>query len=333
MTSAPIKDEGDLIGTYLAPLARGHAGALGLADDCAVLTPRPGTDLVLTTDAIAAGVHFMPDDRPEDIGWKALAVNVSDLAAKGAVPRVYQMALSFPEAPTGDVMAGLAAGLSEAQDAFGIVLSGGDTDRRPGPMTVTIIAIGEVPSGRMVLRSGARPGDRIFVSGTLGEAAFGLKLRRDDADAARWPLIDTERQGLIARYLRPRPRLDLRHPLMTWATAAMDLSDGLAKDLGRMAALCGVGADVEIARLPLSPAARKITTADPLAIEGVLAGGDDYEILFTVTPADVAEVEAWSAKTGIALTEIGEMTSENTVTLRDAAGKRFPLLMTGWDHF
>ena len=333
MSSGTIKGEGDIIATYLAPLARKHEGALGLADDCAVLSPRPGTDLVLTTDAIAAGVHFLPDDAPEDIAWKALAVNVSDLAAKGATPLVYQMALSFPELPSRETMERLSAGLQEAQDALGIVLSGGDTDRRPGPLTITIVAIGELPSGTLVKRSGARPGDRLFVSGTLGDSAFGLKLRRGDAETAKWNLTDEEKAHLVGRYLRPRPRLDMRPCLTRWATAAMDLSDGLAKDLGRMASLCGAGAEVEIARLPLSPAAGKVIASDGEAIEGVLAGGDDYEILFTVAPKDVAAVNAWTRESGIAVTEIGAMTEGSTVTLRDANGKRFPLLLTGWDHF
>jgi thiamine-monophosphate kinase len=331
--SGTIKGEAELIGTYLAPLARGYPGAFGLGDDCAMFTPAPGTELVITTDAVAGGVHFFPDDAPQDIGWKALAVNVSDLAAKGAVPRLYQMALSFPEAPTHDVMARLAQGLAEAQAAFGIVLSGGDTDRRPGPMTITITAIGEVPAGYRLNRAGGRAGDRLFVSGTLGDAALGLKVRRGDPDTQAWGLSEPERTALVGRYLRPVPRLDLRDALATWATAALDLSDGLAKDLGRLAAASGTGAEIEVGRLPLSAAVHKILTIDATAVESVLGGGDDYEVLFAVPPESAGDVVAWARTAGVAVTEIGALTESAGVILQATDGSRRTLAPAGWDHF
>ena len=163
-----IHGEESLIQEFLAPLAAGYPGAFGLTDDCAAFTPTAGCDLVVKTDPVAADIHFFPDDAPEDIGWKALAVNVSDLAAKAATPRAYLMALSFPEAPNRDWMQRFAAGLSQAQQAFGMHLIGGDTDRRPGPVTVSITVFGEVPAGRMVRRGTAKAGDLICVSGTLG---------------------------------------------------------------------------------------------------------------------------------------------------------------------
>src|SRR5438552_6732719 len=169
----------------LAPLARGAPGAFGLEDDCALITPAPGTELVLKTDPVAEGVHFLADDAPEDIAWKALAVNVSDLAAKAARPLGYLMALSFPEAPTARWLARFAAGLQAAQASFGCHLLGGDTDRRPGPLTISISIVGEVEAGRMVRRGTARPGEALFVSGSLGDAALGLALRKNPALVGR----------------------------------------------------------------------------------------------------------------------------------------------------
>jgi thiamine-monophosphate kinase len=327
-----VSSEEDLIRTYLAPLARAHAGTADLSDDCAIFTPAQGTDLVITTDAVAAGVHFFPDDAPEDIAWKALAVNVSDLAAKAATPRVYQMALSFPEAPTHEFMQRFASGLAQAQAAFAIVLSGGDTDQRPGPMTVTITAIGEVPAGFRLTRDRARPGDAIFITGTLGDAACGLKLRRGDADAREWPLSGDDRAGLVARYLRPRPRLDCADILRHSATAAMDLSDGLAKDLGRLAKAACAGAIIDSTRLPLSAALGRLAASGADVLEHVLAGGDDYEVLFTAPVKAEAEIAAMASAAGIIVTRIGTMREVQGLCLSTPDGER-PLQPRGWDHF
>src|SRR6478672_5232842 len=185
-TESRVTGEEAIIQGFLAPLARGFPGAFGLKDDCALLTPEPGTELVLKTDPVAEGVHFLPDDAPGDVAWKALAVNISDLAAKGAIPIGYLMALSFPTPPSSDWLAAFAQGLETAQQEFGCHLMGGDTDRRPGPVTISITAVGSVPQGRMVRRNTARPGDAILVSGTLGDAALGLLLRRNARLAATW---------------------------------------------------------------------------------------------------------------------------------------------------
>src|SRR5262245_28082139 len=172
----------------LAPLTEGDFGAFGLKDDCALLMPEPGTELVLKTDPIAEGVHFLPDDTPEDIAWKALAVNVSDLAAKGATPIGYLMALSFPGAPSRGWLTAFADGLGQAQGRFGCHLLGGDTDRRPGPLTISITAIGSLPQGQMVRRTTAQSGCTLFVSGTVGDAALGLALAKEPALASAWDL-------------------------------------------------------------------------------------------------------------------------------------------------
>ncbi len=327
-----ITSEEDLIRTYLAPLARANAGAFDLMDDCAILTPAPGTEFVVTTDAIAAGVHFFPDDAPEDIAWKALAVNVSDLAAKAATPRVYQMALSFPEAPTHEFMQRFASGLAQAQSAFAILLAGGDTDRRSGPLTITITAIGEIPTGFRLTRDRARPGDAIFVTGTLGDAACGLKLRRYDADARDWQLSAAEKSSLIARYLRPEPRLAAAGVIRRHATAAMDLSDGLAKDLGRLAAAARSGAVIDEKRLPLSPPVERLTVASPELLELVLTGGDDYELLFTAPPDAESAITDDGSAIGLKVTRIGTMCDQRGLRLSTPTGER-PMQLRGWDHF
>ena len=166
--------EADIIQRFFAPLAAGFDGAFGLKDDAAAIIPPPGCEIVVTVDAVAAGVHFFPDDAASDIGWKALAVNVSDLIAKGAAPQAYDMSLALPDMPDDAWLLGFATGLGEAQRAFGITLIGGDTDRRPGPLSVTITAIGIIPAGRIVRRATAKVGDHVFVSGTLGDSALGL---------------------------------------------------------------------------------------------------------------------------------------------------------------
>jgi thiamine-monophosphate kinase len=330
--SAKITSESELIRTYLAPLTRTFAGAFHLADDCAVYTPTPGRELVITTDAVAAGVHFFADDAPEDIAWKALAVNVSDLAAKAAAPRVYQMALSFPEAPSHEFMQLFSKGLAEAQAAFGIVLCGGDTDRRPGPLSVTVTAIGEVETGLRLTRDGARAGDAIFVTGTLGDAACGLKLRRGDQDTGAWAISADQRAGLVSRYLRPRPHLESGPILQSFASAALDLSDGLAKDLGRLASAAAAGAIVDRERLPLSPAVQSLLKADPALLQVVLGGGDDYELLFTARPEFEAAITECATRAGLPVTRIGTMRSERGLALASDHGEK-SLQPFGWDHF
>ncbi|HSR81665.1 MAG TPA: thiamine-phosphate kinase, partial [Hyphomicrobiaceae bacterium] len=263
----------------LAPLTSDAPGAFGLADDCALIGLEPGTQLVLKTDPVAEGVHFFADDAPEDIAWKALAVNASDLAAKAARPLGYLMALSFPEAPTTAWFKRFAAGLKAAQTAFGCRLLGGDTDRRPGPITITITILGTVADSGMVRRGTAQPGDVLFVSGTLGDAFLGLALRKDAALSDRWGLAREEVQHLIQRFLRPQPRLALASALRAHASAAMDLSDGLAKDLARMCGASGCAGSVRLADVPLSAAAAKAAVADHTLVVGMVTSGDDYEVL------------------------------------------------------
>jgi thiamine-monophosphate kinase len=325
-----------IIQRHMAPLAAGFAGAFGLTDDCATLTPTPGHDLVLKTDAIAEGVHFLPDDPPEDVGWKALAVNVSDLAAKGAVPRVYLLSLAFPEAPTAAWMEAFTRGLGEAQAAFAIHLAGGDTDRRPGPVAITPMVVGEVATGTMLRRGGARAGDHVYVSGTLGDAALGLALRLEPALAAAWGPTPDEAAHLVSRYRRPRPRLALRAALRAHASGAMDISDGLLKDLDRMCRASGVAARIEAAIVPLSPAAARVLAAEPARLAAILAGGDDYEVLASVPSASAAKFEQMAIAAGCPVTCIGrfEVAGEApAVTVAGPDGAPLVAASAGYDHF
>jgi len=337
--SDPLHGEEAIIQEYLAPLAAGYPGALGLKDDCATITPTPGCDLVVKTDPIASGIHFLADDPPADIGWKALAVNVSDLAAKGAEPRAYLMALSFPAPPTRAWMAAFARGLGEAQAAFGMHLIGGDTDRRPGPVTISITVFGEVQAGRMVRRGAACAGDALFVTGSLGQAALGLALLKDRDQGTSWGLSEAEIEAAVHRYRRPQPRLALRLALLGYARAAMDLSDGLAKDLGRMCRASGCGARIQIERVPRGAAAKAAIAFDSRHWSDVLAAGDDYEVLVAVAPdqADAFEAAAnaagGSAREPFPTARIGAMTSSAEIRFVDGDGRPLTLARSGWDHF
>ena len=317
----------------LAPLSSGFPGALGLKDDAAVMAVPAGQALVVTMDAIAQGVHFFADDAPADIGWKALAVNVSDLIAKGATPHAYLMSLAFPSAPDPEWLARFAEGLGQAQSEFGLHLIGGDTSRRPGPVSITITALGLVPEGSMVKRGGARPGDHIFVSSTLGNAALGLKLRANAPETKMWPLEAHERTALIRRYLRPTPQLGLVPVLRAHARAAMDISDGLIKDLGRMTELSGVGAEIYANRLPLSATVAKVLAAHPGEIVAVVAGGDDYEVLAAVAGDQVAAFEDAAATAFVAVTQIGHIRAGTGVLVIGAGGQPMQLTQSGYDHF
>ena len=331
----------EAIVALLAPLTEGDPGAFGLRDDCALLTPEPGTELVLKTDPVAEGVHFLPGDRPEDIAWKALAVNVSDLAAKGATPVGYLMALSFPEAPSRGWLAAFAAGLKAAQARFGCHLLGGDTDRRPGPLTVSITAIGSVPHGQMVRRTTAQAGCTLLVSGTIGDATLGLALAREPALAAAWGLSQAEVGYLIGRYRRPEPRLALAPLLRRYAAAAMDLSDGLVKDLERMLRGSGIGGRLRAGDVPFSEPARKVLAREPEGLAQLITGGDDYEVLAAVPGPrpHCDELRTAAAEAGVPLSEVG-MAGPSALPgtaqglLIDAPdGQPLALDRTGWDHF
>ncbi len=292
--------EEDLIARYFAPMAAPEG--LGLLDDAAVLRLPAGADLVVTTDAIVAGVHFLADDPPGAVARKALRVNLSDLAAKGAEPLGFLLALALPGDWTADWLAAFAHGLGEDAAAYRCPLFGGDTVRTPGPLMVSITALGRVESGRMVARTGVRPGDALYVSGAIGDAALGLEARHGGLAS----LSPGHRQLLVDRYLLPRPRLALAPVLARYAHGGMDVSDGLVGDLAKMLRVSGVSARVELARLPLSAAAREAIDADPALFEIAATGGDDYEILASVAPQQSEAFEAAAAAAGVAVTRIGQ---------------------------
>jgi thiamine-monophosphate kinase len=294
--------EEEIIARVFAPIA--GEGALGLRDDAALLPPS-SDGLVVTTDAIVAGVHFFADDAPGLIAKKALRVNLSDLAAKGADPLGFLLTLALPDNWTNEWLEAFAAGLAEDARAFGAPLLGGDTASNPGPLTISITALGRTPPGRFVARSGARAGDFIYVSGTIGDAALGLALRRDASLAER--VSPQSRDYLLDRYLLPRPRVALAGALRQYASAAMDVSDGLAGDLTKLARASGVSARVELARVPLSSAAREMIALDAALIDLAVTGGDDYEILCCVPPDESGALEAAAREAGERLEKIGEI--------------------------
>jgi len=299
-----MSGEDRLIARYFRPLARAP-GAFGLTDDAAVLEPPPGWDVVLKTDPIISGVHFFPDDPPEAVARKALRVNLSDLAAKGATPAGFLLALALPPQISERWLAQFAQALGEDADRYQCPLLGGDTDATPGLLTVSITAFGLVPHGTMVLRNGAKAGDQVVVSGTVGDAALGLRLRRA---ALGSPAPDARvREHLLARYQIPEPRTGLAQTLRRYASAAMDISDGLAGDLSKLCRASGVSAQINTAELPLSQAARSMLDTDPGLLDTVLTGGDDYELLCTVPSAHLVDFRAAASATGIAVTVIGQV--------------------------
>ncbi|MDN3566649.1 thiamine-phosphate kinase [Paeniroseomonas aquatica] len=314
-----------LIARHFLPLAGPEA--LGLADDAALLDPPPGRQLVLAADAMVAGVHFLPDDPPETIGRKLLRVNLSDLAAMGAAPLGYLMTTAFPRDLPEAWIAGFVAGLAADQREYGLAVLGGDTVAIPGPISLSLTILGTVAPGAALRRQGARAGDDIWVSGTIGDGALGLRVLqgRLPGDAAG---------HLADRYRLPRPRLALGAALAGVALAAMDVSDGLVQDLGHLCRAGGVGARLEATAVPLSPAARALVMADPALLALVLTGGDDYELLFVAPPGAAAMVEARAAAAGTPVTRIGEFVEgPEEVLVQGPDGAPLALPAGGWSHF
>ena len=323
--------EDRLIARYFRPLATAP-GALGLVDDAAALTPPPGCDLVLTTDGVIAGVHFFPDDPPEAIARKALRMNLSDLAAKGARPLGFLLSVALPEGTDDSWLSAFAAGLGDDAACYGCPLFGGDTDHTPGPASVSIAAFGAVPQGKMVRRSTAKPADRIVVTGTIGDAALGVKLRRDRGLAQRWRLGDAATAHLEQRYLLPQPRNALATAVLHYASAAIDISDGLAGDVAKLCRASSVAAEIDVACVPLSDAARAAIAAEPALLETALTGGDDYEIALTLPPDKLAEFEVAARAAGVAVTEIGRLeVGEGAHFMRE--GKALTFARASYSHF
>ena len=329
--------EDELIARYFGPLA--GPGALDLKDDTALLSPPAGHDLVLTADAVVAGVHFLAGDPPDTIGHKALGVNLSDLAAKGADPLGFLLTLALPADWTEDWLAGFCAGLGAVAGELGCPLLGGDTVKTPGPLSISVTALGSVPAGAMVRRTNAGAGEAICVTGTIGDAALGLELARADAGLAAaepaWAgaLSEGDRAYLLDRYRRPRPRTALAASLRRHAKAAMDVSDGLAGDLAKMLRASGVSGTLELDRVPLSPAARAALSAAPDLLPRLVSGGDDYEILLTALPDRLDMLARDAAALGLEFAVLGEVRSgtEPLAILRD--GAPYGLVDGSFRHF
>ena len=316
--------EFELIRRYFTHRAPG--AVLGVGDDAAILRPRPGHELVVTADMLVEGRHFAGGADPEKLGHKALAVNLSDIAAMGARPLWATLALALPRADA-RWLAGFSRGFMRLARRHGVDLVGGDTTR--GPLNICVHVAGEVPRGRALRRDGARPGDDVWVSGTLGDAALALS-------AGRLRLAARERRALEAKLDTPMPRLGLGMALRGVARSAIDVSDGLVADLGHICERSGVGAVVELASVPVSATlARHL--GRPAAQAALLSGGDDYELCFTAGRGRRAAIERLARRLRIRLTRIGTITRRHRapplVAVLDAAGRSAPLAQSGYQHF
>jgi thiamine-monophosphate kinase len=325
----PRSGEFELIARYFEPLTANRPGALGLTDDAALLFSTPGNVHVLTTDTLVGGVHFLADDPPDLVARKLLRVNLSDLAAMAAKPVGYLLALSLPIDHDDEWVEAFADGLAADQTEYDIGLLGGDTTATPGPLSATITAIGEVPTGAELRRSGARVGDVVYVSGTIGDAALGLK-----AIAGDLPGIDPATANtLIDRYRLPRPRIALGMALRGLARAAADVSDGLVADLGHICKASAVGARIRQAAIPLSDAARAAIARVPDAASLVLTGGDDYELVFTAPPEAGPDILDAAHRAHVSVAEIGHVVAGETVALLGPDGGEIELARAGYRHF
>jgi len=315
------RGEFELIADLFAPLVRDPA-ALALQDDGAVLAAG-ADDLVVVTDALVEGVHFLPDDPPATIGRKALRVNLSDLAAMGAEAEHYLLTLIRPGRLADAWLEELVAGLAKDQAEFGVGLIGGDTVSTPGPLVLSVTALGRVPPRTALTRAGAGPDQDVWVSGTVGDAALGLKVLQ-----GAWAPDDDTAAALVARYRLPQPRLALGRALRGVATACQDVSDGLVQDVGHLARTSGVSVTLRAECVPLAPAA----VDAPEARTAALTGGDDYELVFTAPPTVRPKVTALAASAGLAITRIGRTAEGDGVVVLDEAGQPVMLEHRGWSH-
>ena len=327
----PSSTEDSLIARYFKPLAT-DPGAFGLVDDAAVLKTQ-GDDIVVTTDAIVEGVHFLPQDPPDTIARKALRVNLSDLAAKGAVPAGFVLTLALRDADDA-WLERFARGLGEDAALFSCPLLGGDTVSTPGPLMISITAFGRVPVGKMVHRSGAKPGDRVVVTGTIGDAALGLGILKGGATAAALAGDAAAREMLAGRYRVPQPRNALAKAVRDHASAAMDVSDGLAGDLTKLCAASGVSAVIDAQSIPLSVPAATLLARGAVSIEAIVSGGDDYEILCAISENRLEAFAQAAGLAGVAVTSMGTIIGGAAVPrVLDPQGREIALQRFSYSHF
>lgn len=321
--------EFDLIANYFAPLAQGFEGAMGLRDDAALLRVAQGEELVITKDAISEGVHFMGGEDPEWIAKKLLRCNLSDLAAKGAQPLCYFLALMLPEGTSEDWVRRFAAGLAEDQALYHISLGGGDTISTKGVFSASVTAVGVVKQGTALLRRGATAGERVYVTGTLGDSALGLALLQERLGVE---VNAVDSLWLKERYFLPHPRVVMGQKLVGLASAAMDISDGLVQDLGHLCRASGVAAVLHRKLLPLSDAALAVIDTQPYWWRAPLAGGDDYELLFCAPQAAQEKIEALAAELHLPITAIGEIVAGEAVIVQDEHGMDATPEIKGYNH-
>jgi len=326
-----LPGEFEVIRRYFAPLAVGMPGALALTDDACTWQPPVGEELVLTVDALIADVHFLSSDPARAVAQKMLRVNLSDLAAKGAKPIGYLMTVAIDKTVRADWLAEFAAGLAADQQLFGLHLMGGDTVKTPGPLSLTLTALGTVPTGTALRRSGAKPGDLLFTTGTIGDGYLGLQVLR-----YKFPDLAAEgRRFLADRYQLPEPRLAFGRALRErgLATAAMDVSDGLVADLGHLVSASGCGGVLRSHAVPLSAPAAELVAEQPELLLDLIAGGDDYEILFAVPAENRAAVAALAREMQQQITEIGTCVAGQGLTVTDRDGAAIQLTQQGYSHF
>ena len=317
-----MESEFELIAKYFTRAPR-HA-VLGVGDDAALIAVSPGHELAASTDMLVEGTHFFPDAGPEFLGHKALAVNLSDLAAMGATPRWAMLALSLPAAD-GDWARDFAAGFFALAGKHDVDLIGGDTTR--GPLNICVQVMGEVKQGRALRRDGAKPGDDIWISGYVGAAAAAVAHRKGEIE-----LSGTLLRHCAERLDRPVPRIALGGRLVGLANSAIDVSDGLVGDLGHICERSRVGAAIDLAAIPCSAELLPLRH-HAVITRAILAGGDDYELCFTADPAQASEIGRLAASLGLALTRIGTITEGTAVTVRDDKGQPMALQEKGFDHF
>jgi len=329
MTSA-ISEHG-LIAKYFAPLAA--PGGLSLLDDAACLVPKAGYELVVTVDAVVANVHFLASDSPRDIAFKALGVNVSDLAAKGADPVGFLLTLGLEDNWRPEWVEEFSKGLAEAALDWNCPLYGGDTVRANGAPFLSVTAFGETPVGKMVKRGTARVGDRLCISGTIGDGALGLSVALGDKSGWISALDEDEKAFLLGRYRRPQPRVELAATIRRFATAAMDVSDGLVGDLEKLLFASGVSAEVDLDLVPLSPAGITALKADEMCFERLVTGGDDYEILFAIDPGSMTAASIAAAAAGCVIHDIGAIVASGPRPLFRYKGKERCFSQSSFSHF
>ncbi len=328
MPAVDVAGEFETIRRLFAPLAHPEWGR-GLMDDVAVLPTRAGHDLVLTKDAIVEGVHFLPADPLDTVARKLLRVNLSDLAAKGAEPFGYLLACCWSERCGWPERMTFVDGLRADQKAFGVALLGGDTVVTPGPASFSLTGLGWVPKGRTVGRAGARVGDLVFVTGAIGDGWLGLQAAQD-----RLSLEPDRLAALIEQYRTPTPRVEFTGPIRDFASASIDVSDGLIADLGHLADAGGVRIEVDLEVTPRSAAGQAWfddRVDEQAALESLVSGGDDYEIAFTARPADEAALRREAERRHLRLTRIGRVTPGQGVTAL-FAGRPVPIERAGFTH-